>query len=146
MNIDKLLSATLVRVLNDKNVVNELDLGDILGDYGGVKGSRKPQGATNPYFLVFPMPSNKNSDYQTYNGTIMIKFTLDNYSGGNAKTGLMGQVGERLDELFDDTPLAISGYTNYNLEVNQIHFPLFDPDFPDESYLSTRIKYNIIER
>jgi len=146
MNIDKLLSATLVRILNDKDVAGEIGLGDILGSYGGVKGSRKPQGVTNPYFLVFPMPSNKNSDTTAYNGTIMIKFTLDNYSGGNAKTELMGQVGERLDELFDDKPLDIGGYTNYNLEVNQLHFPLFDPDFEDEHYLSARIKYNIIER
>ena len=146
MNVDKILTAVILRILNDKNIIDETDLLDILGELKGNKGAKKPTGATNPYFTVNNMPVNNNSDTTAKNGTILISCFVDNLDGGIADTQKLGEVGSRLEKLFDDKPLEIEGYTNYNLEVNSISNPQFDPDDPEEHFITVRLGFNIIKK
>lgn len=146
MNVDKILTAVILRILNDKNITDETDLLDILGELKGNKGTKKPTGAINPYFTVNNMPVNNNSDTTAKKGTILISCFVDNLNGGIADTQKLGEVGSRLEELFDDKPLEIEGYTNYNLEVNSISNPQFDPDDPDEHFITVRLGFNIIKK
>lgn len=145
MNVDKVLTAAILRILNDQDKVNENDLFDILGRLKGNKGARKPNGETNPYFTVNNMPVNNNSDTTEKNGTLLINCFVDNLNGGIADTEKLGEVEERLESLFDDRPLEIEGYTNYNLEVNSISNPQFDSNDPDEHFITVRLKFNIIK-
>ena len=146
MNIDKLLSKVLVRILNDEDVEDETDLKDISGELKGNKGAKKPDTADNPWFTVHNTPSNIQADTTAENGTIIINCFIDNYPNGMAKTDIIGQVGKRIKYIFHDKPLQIDGITNYNLAVRSVSGALFDPDDPDEHYVSVRLKYNIIEK
>lgn len=166
MNIDVLLSAVLKRILNDEGIDGETDLGDILATLKGNKGARKPAGATNPWFTVNNMPSNVDADTTTENGTVIINCYIDNFSSGIAKTRRLGAVGDRLKDIFHDQPFSyvvenltqaelgafyqqiheMEGYNNYNLVARSISGPLFDPDDPDEHYISVRLKYNVIKQ
>ena len=91
-------------------------------------------------------PSNIQADTTAENGTIIINCFVDNYPNGVADTNTIGQVGERSKELFHDKPLQVDSIINYNLAVRSISGALFDPDDPDEHYISVRLKYNVIKQ
>lgn len=110
-----------------------------------VKGSRKRKGMKNPCFTI-SVPSNpQNEDTKAHNGTMIINFFADNYPEGHAHVELLGPVADRLEKIFDDQPLDLDGYKNYNLVVDAVEGPLWDPDDPDEHFMSVRIKFGIIE-
>lgn len=137
--------------MNDKNISGEEDLGDILKlDSNGnltvpvIKGPRKVSSADECITVNAPsMPMDPNS--KAYNGTILINYYCPNYGGGNANIEKMGPAAARIVEIMDDNPLDITGYSNYNFVVDEPMGPLFDPDAPDEHFMSIRINFGLIE-
>src|SRR5690606_21982730 len=114
----QILTPVMIRLLNDKNTTGSLD--DLLGGEITVyKGPRKPTKAKNPCFTVHVITASRNPDAKNYNGTLLINFYHDNYVSGNAAVEKMGPVADRVIELFDDRPLEIEGYSNYDLVVQE---------------------------
>jgi hypothetical protein len=112
-----------------------------------VKGPRRTkdmEGCNS--FTVHVLSASMDEDSKAYNGTLLINFYCPNYTSGNANVELMGPVTARVVELFDDTPLIIDGYNNFNLVVDEPLGPLFDPAFPNEHFMSVRIKFNIFKK
>ena len=144
MDVNKILTPAMVRLLNDKNGPGSL--GELLGGEITVyKGPRKPTKAKNPCFTVHVLTASRDPDAKNYNGTLLINFYHDNYVSGNAAVEKMGPVADRVVELFDDRPLEIEGYSNYDLVVQEPLGPLFDPDFPDEHFMSIRVKFSLVK-
>ena len=148
MDVDKILTPVMVRLLNDKNISGQTTLGDLLNNKIDVyKGPRKPTGAKNPCFTIHVLSAPRDEDAKNYNGTLLINFYHDNYAAGNAAVEKMGPVTDRVEVLFDDRPLSIEGYTNYNLVVQEPLGPLFDHVWaPDEHYMSIRIRFGMIPK
>ena len=148
MDINKILTPAMLRLINDKNIVGVTTLGDLLNnDIKVFKGPRKPTGISNPCFTIHVLSAPRDPDSKSYNGTLLINFYHDNYAAGNAAVEKMGPVTDRVEYLFDDKPLNIEGYTNYSLVVQEPLGPLFDPVWaPDEHYMSIRIRFGMIPK
>lgn len=144
MDTNKILTPAMVRLLNDKNGPGSL--GDLLGGEITVyKGPRKPTKAKNRSFTVHVLTAPRDPDSKAHNGTLLINFYCDNYASGNANVELMGPVADRVVELFDDRPLEIEGYSNFDLVVQEPLGPLFDPQCPDEHFMSIRVKFSLVK-
>ncbi len=144
MDVNKILTPVMVRLLNDKNGPGSL--GELLGGEITVyKGPRKPTKSKSPCFTVHVLTAPRDPDAKNYNGTLLINFYHDNYTSGNAAVEKMGPVAARVVELFDDQPLSIEGYNNYDLVVQEPLGPLFDPDLPDEHFMSIRVKFSLVK-
>lgn len=144
MDVNKILTPVMIRLLNDKNTTGSLD--DLLGGEITVyKGPRKPTKSKNPCFTVHVLTAPREPDSKAHNGTLLINFYCDNYTSGNANVELMGPAADRVIELFDDRPLEIEGYSNYDLVVQEPLGPLFDPDFPDEHFMSIRVRFSLVK-
>ncbi len=147
MDINKILTPVKLRLINDKNISGQTTLGDLLNNKIDVyKGPRKPTGTKNPCFTIHVLSAPRDPDSKSYNGTLLINFYCPNYASGNANIELMGPVTARIVELFDDQPLTMDGYNNFNLVVQEPLGPLFDPSFPNEHFMSIRIKFNLIKK
>lgn len=147
MDINKILTQASLRLISDKNISRQTTLGDLLNNEIVVyKGTRKPTGAKNPCFTVHVLSAPRDPDSKSYNGTLLINFYCSNYTSGNANIELMGPVTARIVELFDDRPLTMDGYNNFNLAVQEPLGPLFDPSFPNEHFMSVRIKFNLFKK
>lgn len=147
MDINKILTQASLRLISDKNISRQTTLGDLLNNEIVVyKGTRKPTGAKNPCFTVHVLSAPRDPDSKSYNGTLLINFYCSNYASGNANIELMGPVTARIVELFDDQPLTMDGYNNFNLAVQEPLGPLFDPSFPNEHFMSVRIKFNLFKK
>lgn len=152
MDKNKLLTPIVLRLLNDKNVTDKTDLGNIIGlndngnlDIPVIKGPRKTTGVDECITVNAPSaPKNPNS--KAYNGTILINYHCPNYSSGNARIEKMGPVAARIEELMDDNTLDITGYRNYNFVVDEPMGPLWDSDEPDEHFMSIRINFGLIKK
>jgi len=150
MDKNKLLTPIVLRIMNDKNVPDEEDLGDLLGlndsgylDIPVIKGPRKMTNADECITVNAPSaPKDPNS--KAYNGTILINYHCPNYDAGNARMEKMGPVAARIEEIMDDNTLDIEGYRNYNFVVGEPMGPLFDSDDPDEHFMSIRINFGLI--
>lgn len=143
MNKDLLLTAVLLRIINDKDTGEE-DLGELLGIIRAVKGPKRSDSMDNPCITINASSMQRDAAYKTINGTLLINVFADNYNSGNANVELLASVVARIEYLFDDKPLIIAGYNNYNLFVEETIGPLFDPDYQNEHYMSTRIKFNLV--
>ena len=144
MDVNKILTPVMLRLINDKNIVGVTTLGDLLNnDIKVFKGPRKPTGISNPCFTIHILSAPMDPDAKSYNGTLLINFYCDNYASGNANIELMGPVVDRVEVLFDDRPLNIEGYNNYNLVVQEPLGLLFDPAHPDEHYMSIRVSFGL---
>lgn len=147
MDVNKILTQASLRLISDKNISRQTTLGDLLNNEIVVyKGTRKPTGAKNPCFTVHVLSAPRDPDSKSYNGTLLINFYCSNYTSGNANIELMGPVTARIVELFDDRPLTMDGYNNFNLAVQEPLGPLFDPSFPNEHFMSVRIKFNLFKK
>jgi hypothetical protein len=146
MDVNKILTPVMVRLLDDKNIPGETTLAELLNNTVNViKGPRKPTNATNPCFTIHVLSAPRDPYSKNHNGTLLINFYYDNYQSGNAAVEKMGPVADRVVCLFDDKPLNIEGYNNYNLVVQEPLGPLFDPEFPGEHYMSIRVKFSIVK-
>lgn len=143
MNKDLLLTAVLLRIVNDKDT-GEADLGELLGAIKAVKGPQRSDSMDNPCITINAPSIQQNAAYKTINGTLLINVFADNYHSGNANVELLTSVAARIEYLFDDKPLTIEGYNNYNLFVEETMGPLFEPDYQNEHYMSMRIKFNLV--
>lgn len=140
MDKNELLKPVTVRLMDDT------ELQDLIGDdVPVIKGPRKTNGADECITINAPSAP-MNPDSRAYNGTILINYYCPNYPSGNANLEKMGPVAARIEELFHDDPLEIPGYKNYNLAVDEPMGPLFDPDEPDEHFMSVRINFGLIKR
>jgi hypothetical protein len=143
MDVNKLLTPAMVRLLNDSTLKTLLGASTI----PAVKGARRPKTMMGTKcFTVHVLSNPRDEDSKVHNGTMLINFYCPNYSEGNAAIETMGPVVSRVVELFDDKPLAMDGYNNFNLTVQEPLGPLFDPLFPDEHSMSIRIKFNLIKK
>lgn len=146
MDTNKILTAAMIRLLNDKDIVGQKTLKDIIGDTIRVaKGARRPTIMKNPCFTVHILSAPRDPDAKNYNGTLVVSFYCNNHRDGNANIETMGPVSERIVWLFDDKPLSVDGYSNYSLTVQEPLGPLFNPEFPEEHYMSIRAKFSIVK-
>lgn len=141
LDVNKILAPALVRITNDQTLKQLLS-----GTVKAVKGPRRPSNTTGNYFTVYVLANNSDPDSKVHNGTLLICFYCPNYSTGNANVELMGPVTARVAELFDDALLAMEGYNNFNLVVEEPLGPLFDPAYPGESFMTVRIRFNVIKK
>ncbi len=142
MDIDKILTPVMIRIANDPSMKTLLS-----GTINAVKGPRRPKsmmGACSFTIHVLTNPRDENS--KAYNGAMIVNFYCPNYADGNANVELMGPVAARIIELFDDVPLTMDGYLNFNLAVQEPLGPLFDSAFPDEHFMSVRIGFSLIKK
>ena len=110
MDVNKILTSAMVRLLNDKS--GPRSLGELLGGEITVyKGPRKPTKAKNPCFTVHVLTASRDPDAKNYNGTLLINFYHDNYASGHAPVEKRGPVADRVVELFDDQPLKLKVIT-----------------------------------
>ena len=141
IDVNKILAPALVRITNDQALKQLLS-----GNFKAVKGPRRPTNAAGNYFTVHILTNNSDPDSKVHNGTLLICFYCPNYSTGNANVELMGPVAARVAELFDDAPLTMESYNNFNLVVEEPLGPLFDPAYPSESFMTVRIRFNLIKK
>ena len=145
MNKNTLMTAALIRILNDKGQSG--DLGDLLDNIRAIKGARRPKSGeqvVNPWITINIPSAPQDPDYKIVTGTMLINFYADNYSGGNANVELLCPIAERIEYLFDDEPLEVNDYNVFNMVVEETMGPLWDSDDPDEHFTSTRIRFNLI--
>jgi hypothetical protein len=142
MDINKLLTPAMVRLLNDLTLKTLLG-----GTIQAVKGARRSEAMMGKKcFTVHVLSNSRDEDSKVHNGTILINFYCPNYSDGNANLELMGPVAARIVELFDDELLIMDGYDNFNLSVMEPLGPLFDQSFPGEHFMSVRIRFNLYKK
>lgn len=144
MNVDKILTPVMVRLLDDKNIPGQTTLGDLLGTIKVVKGPRKPKSITNPCFTLHVLTNPRDPDSKAHNGTLLVNFYANNYAGGNTNIELLGPVASRVIWLFDDRPIEVPDWRVYDFHVQEPLGPLQDPEIPDESFMSVRIKFGMI--
>jgi len=146
MNINKLLTPAVMRLIGDQNVPDEKDLGDILGTtIKAVKGPRRPTDMDNPCFTAHVSSNPMDPASKVHRGTMIVNFYCDNYDSGNANIELMGTVTDRVITLFDDEVFSIVGYSNFTLDVQEPLGPLFNPDHSGEHYMSIRLRFVLIK-
>lgn len=144
MDPNVILNPVVVRLMGDEGIKLIADTDPLRV----VKGPRKPEGMHNPCITVHVLTSPRDPDYKDHIGTLQIKFCVDDYSGGNANAEVIGAGINRIAELFDDKPLEIEGFFNYNLVVEEPLGPLREPSGGTTSDLSehfglVRIRFGI---
>jgi hypothetical protein len=141
LDVNKILTPAMVRIINDQTLKTLLN-----GKIQAAKGPRRTKTMEGcNAFTVHVLSAPMDPDSKAYNGTLLINFYCPNYEDGNANVEFMGPVAARVVELFDDIPLTITGYNNFNLTVEEPLGPLFDSAFPNEHFMSVRIKFNIFK-
>jgi len=140
MNLDDLYSAFVVRMMKNENIQSLA--GDPVNAY---KGSSRPNGYTNPSFTVHSPDLIVEPDTTAANGTIFINAYVDNFKSGNANTELLGDLLKEIKDEFNDRPLEINGYNNFNLAVTNLRGPLYDSSDPDEHFGSVMLNINIVK-
>ncbi len=138
MDVNKILTAALLRLINDDELQNLLD-----GNIRAVKGPRKPTSMDNPCFTLHIPSNSRDPDTKIHTGTLIINFYVDNYPSGNANIELMGPVVNRLIEVIDEWQPDIEGYKIADWTVREPLGPLWDSDDPDEHFSSVRIGFVI---
>lgn len=159
MDVNKLLSSAYLRIVGDTtdDANGSKCLKTLLGSVPvAFKGTKRPDKmtvngsqvltTTQKTFTVHASTNNRDPDSKVHNGTLLINFYCPNYTSGNSNIECMGPVADRLVFLFDDKPLIIDGYNNFNLAVREPLGPLFDPDYPDEHFMSVRIQFNLYKK
>lgn len=144
MNINEILTPVMVRLLNDRNIPGVTTLGSLLDTIRVVKGPRKPKNMTNPCFTVHVLTNPRDPDSKAHNGTLLINFYADNYKDGNTNIELLGPVAARVVWLFDDKPIAVPGWRVYDFHAEESLGPLQEPEFPNENFMSIRVKFGMI--
>ncbi|MFW6327553.1 MAG: hypothetical protein ACOC2F_04505 [Bacteroidota bacterium] len=150
MDKNDILTAAALRIINDEGDYDEDGnktadgIKDLVDDMRVIKGPRKPENVDEAITINLPSFP-KNPDTTQYNGTMLINYYYPNYSSGNANVEQLTPVAARIDDLFHDDLLDIDGYKNYNLATNEPLGPLYDPDDPEEHFMSVRINIGIIE-
>lgn len=131
----------MIRIVTDQTLKAKLG-----GTIQAAKGARRPKSMIGQRcFTVHVLSNSRDEDSKAHNGTLVINFYCPNYGDGKANVELMGPITERLVELFDDNPLSITGYNNFNLTVLEPLGPLFDQEYPNEHFMSVRCRFNIIK-
>ncbi len=148
MNINKFLTAAVLRLLNDtpeNNNNNEETLEELMDDFRIIKGPRKPDN-TDECITVHVLTAPQDPDTKQIDGTLQINYYYKNHENGNANIEQLGPVADRIHELFDDKPFDdIDGYRNYNLVGDEPIGPLWDRDEPEEHYMSVRFSYGLLK-
>ncbi len=157
LDVNEILTPTLLRITGD--IAGTGNLKSLLGGNPLVfKGPKRPDKVTIngketqtnglKSFTVHVLTNNRDPDSKVHNGTLLINFYCPNLDkgAGPANVELMGPVTERLIYLFDDKPLIITGYNNFNLTVQEPLGPLFDPGYPNEHFMSVRIQFNLFKK
>jgi hypothetical protein len=138
MNINDILNYTVLKIINDAELISIVD-----GMKAG-KGPRKPKG-WDECFMVY-IPSNpRNEDTKIHTGTLSINYYLTNYPDGNANIKRHSEVLERLVELFDDVWPDIDGYKFSDWSVREPLGPLWDSNEPDEHFSTVRIRFTVLK-
>lgn len=141
MNLDDIYSAFVVRIMNNDNLKSLA--GDPVRAY---KGASRPSGYENPCFTVHSPDLVIEPDTTAANGTIFISAFVDDYNSGNANTELIGDLLKEIEEEFNDNPLDIPGYINFNLAVTNLRGPLYDSSDPDEHFGAAMLNINIVKK
>jgi hypothetical protein len=145
IDVNKILTSSMTRITSDAVLKTLLGIPET-GEIQVIKGPRRPASMTGYSFTTHSLTMNIDPDSKARNGTLLINFYCPNYSGGNPNIELMGPIADRVSTLFDDQPLAIDGYNNFNLVVEEPLGPLFDPSFPAEHFMSIRLKFNLFKK
>ena len=106
MNINKFLTAAVLRLLNDtpeNNNNNEETLEELMDDFRIIKGPRKPDN-TDECITVHVLTAPQDPDTKQIDGTLQINYYYKNHENGNANIEQLGPVADRIHELFDDKP------------------------------------------
>ena len=138
MDINIILNPAILRIAGDDTLEN------ILGEVRVVKGSKKHDKMENPCFTI----ENRYLEIDPgdkYQGSFLISFYTDDYKSGNADIELLGQVVDRLKEIFDYNPFQLDNYKNYYLEVSNISKAEYDNNFPDQHYMEVEVEYKVVK-
>lgn len=151
LDIDAILSGAIARIVNDKDIPNQLTLDYLLSlsgkkvelDKQVVKGPRKTTHMRNPCFKFHILSNPRDPDSKAHYGTLLVNFHADNHPDGNVNVELLSLVAARLVWLFDEDPIPVPGWSMFDFYVEEPLGPLQDPAFPDEAFMSIRIRYKI---
>ncbi len=140
LDVNKILTPAMIRIVTDATLKTKLG-----GTIQAAKGARRPTSMIGQKcFTVHVLSNNRDEDSKAHNGTLLINFYCSNYQNGNANVELMGPVSERLVWLFDDKPLAVTGWRVYDIHVQEPLGPLFDSEYPNEHFMSVRVRFGMI--
>lgn len=140
LDVNKILTPAMIRIVTDQALKTKLG-GTIQVDKGARRGKSM---IGQKCFTVHVLSNQRDEDSKAHNGTLLVNFYCPNYGDGKANVELMGPISERLVWLFDEKPLAVSGWRVYDFHVQEPLGPLFDPEFQNEHFMSVRIKFGMI--
>lgn len=139
MDINIILNPAVLRIAGD----NELE--SILGEVRVVKGAKKYDKMENPCFTVENGYLEVGPGQDKFQGSFLISFYADDYKSGNADIELLGQVVDRLKEIFDYKPFQLDDYKNYYLKVSNISKAEYDSRHPDQHYMEVEVAYKTVK-
>jgi hypothetical protein len=138
MNVNELLTPGMARVVNDPVLPGILG-----GAVQMVKGARRPKDLDGKIFSIFLLSSPQDPETKAINGTFCVNFYCKNLPSGLPDIELMGPVSRQIELLFDEKPLALTNYNNYDIDVEETTGPHFDPQDPEYHFNNTRIKFKL---
>lgn len=118
--------------------------GLLTGGAGVVNGPRRPVGYVNPCVTVGVLTNNARVRPYHHRVTMIINVFVANLTAetvkGQPDIYKLSQIADRVTDLMHKNPLAISGVINCQMELDQMLGPLFDPQDPDEHFMSLRFR------
>lgn len=139
MDLNIILDPAVLRIAGNDDLV------DILGEVRVVKGSKKYRNMENPCFTVENSQIKADPGRGKYQGSFLVSFYADDYKSGNTDLELLGQVIDKVKELFNDRPFNLDLYKNYYLKVSRISRAEYDVKFPDQHYMVIEVKYRVVK-
>ena len=138
MDVNIILNPAVMRIAGDD------ELGNILGEVRVVKGPKKPKKMANPCFTVKNRYLEVDPGKEKYQGSFFISFYTDNYKSGNVDIELMGQVVDRIKQIFNYNPFKLDEYKNYYLEVKDIGKAEYNNRFPNQHFMTVEVMYKVV--
>lgn len=116
----------------------------LAGGTGVVNGPRRPVSYINPCITIGVLTNTAQVRPYHQRVTLVINVYVANLTAeavkGQPDTYRLSQIAQRVAALMHEQPLQIPGVTNCQMELAEPLGPLFDPQDPDEHFMSLRFR------
>jgi hypothetical protein len=110
------------------------------------KNTRRKENFVNPTVTMKTGGTGIDMEIKVQDATVYVNVFVDNNTNGTANTSKLSRIAKRIESLLDDTNLTISGSRVFNCFLTAPHSgPYFDQSFPDEHYVSSVFRIQIID-
>lgn len=116
----------------------------LVGGTGVINGPRRPVGYHNPCVTIGILTNTAGVRPTHQRMTLVITAYVANLTAeavkGQPDTHKLSAIAERVAALMHEQPLRIDGVINSQMELAEPLGPLFDPQDPDEHFMSLRLR------